>query len=472
MPEAKIPDILAIVGRRDPTLARAAGKVAQLVSAAGGRALLVGGCIRDALIGGEPHDLDIEVYGLDAERLEAALEAEFKLNKVGISFGVIKLSGVDIDVSLPRRENKIGRGHRGFMIEPDAELSFAEACARRDFTCNAMLYDPMSGELIDPHGGVRDIESRTLRQVGAAFAEDPLRVLRAMQFLARFNFTPAPELAEVCAAMTPEGLAIERVGGEWDKLLLQGNTPSRGLAFLRECKWVRYYPELEVLIDCPQYPLWHPEGDVWAHTLHSLDAAAQLRTGDVADDRVMMLAVLCHDFGKPATTQHEADGRITSRGHEEEGAEPTRRFIGRLYREAKLAAQVVPLVENHLKPYTFYYQKASARAIRRLAARVPRLDLLAATAQADSAGRPPTPVDIEPLTWFRQRIEELNVAREAPQPIIKGRDAIALGVSPGREMGRLIELCYEAQLDGAFSTPEQGVEFLTGLIAAAKQPEK
>lgn len=465
-----MPDVLAMAQKKSPANAECASRIGQIIHRAGGRAFLVGGCVRDAMRGVPPVDLDMELYGLPAERIIDLLSREFTLNLVGMSFGVIKISGVEVDVSLPRRENKTGRGHRGFLITPDAELSPKEASARRDFTINAMMWDVHSGELLDFHGGMSDLRGGILRQVSPAFVEDPLRVLRGMQFLARFNFTPAQELIDLCRTMTPEELAVERLGAEWEKLLLYGVKPSAGLSFLEHCNWLDYYPELAALNRCPQYPKWHPEGNVWQHTLHCLDAAAPLRTGRREDDRVMMLAVLCHDMGKPATTVIEPDGRITSRGHEEAGAEPTRSFIARLWRDAKLASQVIPLVENHLKPYSFFAQNASDKAIRRLALKVKRLDLLLAVAQSDSAGRPPTPVDMPPLEWFKRKIEELKIADSIPEPLIKGRHLIAYGMNPGRELGEAVRRCYEAQLDGEFDSPESAAAYLERLLGQTEKP--
>ena len=227
-----MPDILAMARAKSPANAECAFRIGQLIHQAGGRAFLVGGGVRDAMRGVPPVDLDMELYGLSAEQIIELLSREFTLNLVGMSFGVIKISGVDVDVSLPRRENKTGRGHRGFLITPDSELSPQDASARRDFTVNAMMWDVFSGELLDFHGGMNDLQNGILRHVSPAFVEDPLRVLRGMQFLARFKFSPAPELIELCQSMTPEGLAVERVGAEWEKLLLQGLKPSAGLDFL------------------------------------------------------------------------------------------------------------------------------------------------------------------------------------------------------------------------------------------------
>ncbi len=264
--------------------------------------------------------------------------------------------------------------------------------------------------------------------------------------------------------MTPEGLAVERLGEEWKKLLLKGETPSIGLHFLKECGWLKYYPELSCLDGCPQFKDWHPEGDVWQHTLHSVDAAAKLQSGTPNDDLILMLAVLCHDLGKPATTVHEDDGRITSRNHEDMGEKPTKRFLESLFRDKELPNQVIPLVLNHLKPYTFFYQQASDRAFRRLMTKVSRPDLLIKVAQADSAGRPPMEVDLPPLVWFRERVEALKLVDGAPKPLIQGRDVLARNVPAGRVVGELVKACYEEQLDGGISTFEEGIKYLENLI--------
>ncbi|MEA4862129.1 MAG: CCA tRNA nucleotidyltransferase [Victivallaceae bacterium] len=457
-----MPDLLSAVA--DRKAAEAAGLIAELAAKAGGTAYLVGGCVRDYLSGIAPHDLDIEVHGLAADTLTKLLAAHFKLNLVGSSFGVIKLSGVEVDVSLPRRENKTGQGHRGFMVDFDPTLTVAEAAARRDFTVNAIMFNLAENRLVDPHGGMSDLEKKVIRPVSGHFSEDPLRVLRGMQFIARFGYAPAPELIGACREMTPEGLAVERLGEEWKKLLLKGVKPSAGLEFLRETGWLKYYPELDAMVGCPQYHLWHPEGDVWTHTLLCLDAAAGMRSGNDADDLVFMLAVLCHDFGKPEVTEHEPDGRITSRNHEVTGGPPTRAFIARLWRDTALTPAVLPLVENHLRPYTFFYEHASDRAMRRLAVKVKRLDLLAKVAYADSAGRAPTPPDKPPIDWFLERANALEVAAAAPKPLILGRHVLAMGVKPGPEVGKITSRCFEAQLDGEFDDLPSGLEYLEKLL--------
>ena len=448
-------------------------EVAEIVRAAGGRALLVGGCVRDRLLGSIPADFDIECFGIAPDRLQAVLAGHFDLDLVGASFGVVKLHNFAIDVSLPRRETKLGLGHRAFGMEYDPALTVREASARRDFTVNAIYQDPLTGEIIDPWAGRVDLDRKVLRHVSDHFREDPLRVLRGMQFVARFNLRPASETIAVCRTMEPEGLPPERLFGEWAKLLVKGVRISSGLAFLRETGWVRHYPELAALIGCRQDPEWHPEGDVWNHTLCCLDAFAEARDRNLplaADEALVVgLAVLCHDFGKPATTAYDPTRkRIRSLGHDEAGVAPTLSFLRRLTNEERILKEVPPLVRLHMRPFAMWKDQASDAAIRRLAAQVVRIDRLIRVAAADDAGRPPFPRDPAALEWLEAQAERLRVADSAPKPLVRGRDLIALGLKPGAEFGKILKTAYEAQLDGKFATHEEGVAFLQKAVRSAK----
>jgi tRNA nucleotidyltransferase (CCA-adding enzyme) len=437
--------------------------------AAGGRPYLVGGAVRDALLGLPVKDFDVEVFGLSAEDLRVVLAEAGRVDAVGEAFTVFKVSGLPgldgaVDVSLPRRDSKVGPGHRGIAVEGDPALGPAEAARRRDFTINALLYDPQTRQIVDPHGGREDLRARVLRAVDArTFGEDPLRALRAVQFAARFELTVDEATARLCAAMPLRELPAERVFGEMEKLLLRARRPSRGLALLREWGLLEVVaPELIPLADTPQDPEWHPEGDVWTHTLMAVDQAVPLLAElDPPRALTVMLATLCHDLGKPATTRFE-DGRIRSRGHEDAGLDPTTRLLDR-WRVHTLGgydvrAQVLGLVGNHLKPGQLYddRDRVSDGAIRRLARKC-EPDLLYRVARADCLGRTGdfAPVAME---WFRERVKALDVAHRPPEPLLLGRDVVALGVPPGPEVGRILREVYERQLDGAVTTPEQARE--------------
>lgn len=432
-------------------------EIARRVRDAGGRALLVGGCVRDRLFGGQPKDFDFEVYGLSPERLKATLAQAFALDLVGASFGVLKVKGHDIDVALPRRETKLGLGHRAFEMACDPDLSLEEASARRDFTINAIYRDPLTDEILDPWDGRADLAQRRLRHVSPHFAEDPLRVLRGMQFIARFGLRPAQETIRLCRTMTPEGLAPERLMGEWSKLLVQGVWISHGLAFLRSVNWVNYYPELKRLIGCRQDPEWHPEGDVWNHTLDCLNRFARRRDAehDTKDEALLVgLAVLCHDFGKPSCTRYDpAKRRIRSLGHDEAGVAPATSFLRRLTREERLLRDVPELVRLHMRPYAMWRAQSSDAAVRRLATQVCSIEALVRVAAADNTGE-------EACQWLLSAAHRLAVADAAPKPLVQGRDLIARGLRPGPRFGEILKRAYEAQLDGQFATMADGLAYL------------
>ncbi|MGF1531283.1 MAG: CCA tRNA nucleotidyltransferase [Puniceicoccaceae bacterium] len=455
-----------------PELLAPALSLGRHVAEASGRLLIVGGAVRDALLGYTPKDLDLEVFGIPTEKLESILPRVAPFDPVGKSFSVYKLKNLPIDVSLPRLETLIGTKHTDFAVEANPHLPLEVAAQRRDFTINALSWDPLNEELIDPCHGLDDLHSRTLRHVSHKFAEDPLRVLRAAQFVSRFQLQVDPETLTLCRKLGQEGLSSERLFEEWKKLLLQGEKPSLGLRFLRDVGWLRYYPELLRLVDCPQDPEWHPEGDVWTHTLHCLDAFARSRTGDPHTDLIVGLAVLCHDLGKPATTVLSR-GRLRSPGHEEAGIEPTRSFLARLTRETELL-QIVPLlVSEHMKPSELFKAQASHAAVRRLALRVGRLDLLARVVNADIDGRPPIPPgDYRATEWLLHTAESLSVQAGKPIPIIQGRDVLALGLPPGPPVGRLLQACFEAQLDGVFETHADGLNYLRQLLRTASPPQQ
>ena len=443
----------------DPVLAGLLRQIEPLIRRAGGRTWLVGGCVRDLVLDRQPRDLDLEIFGLSPGQLHALLSERFTVQFVGKAFGVFKLQGLPVDISIPSRLLIDSNSVLGLLRQSDPNMDIDEALARRDFTMNAMAWDPDTLDLRDPFNGRADLEAHVLRHVSERFAEDPLRVLRGMQLAARFELTAAPETIAFCQTLTQDGQPSERLWEEWKKLLLQGVKPSLGFQFLSHCGWLRFHPELAALQGCEQDPGWHPEGDVWIHTLHCLDWFATERTGNQSDDLVVGLAILCHDLGKPATTKHEFD-HITSRGHEPEGEAPTRRFLERLTNQEELINEVVSLVLCHLRPRALYDGKASDSAVRRLAKHVQRIDRLVRVARADHAGRPPKPFDGFPAgEWLLNKARQLEIEDHAPTPLVMGRHLLEMGVQPGPDMGKLLDACYEAQLDGLFSTLNEGLSY-------------
>lgn len=448
-------------------------KLAETVRENGGRAMLIGGCVRDKLMGVEPKDHDLEVYGIEAGRLKEILESFGTVHTVGEAFTVYKL-GSDLDVSLPRRERKTGRGHKGFTVEGDPDMTFEEASRRRDFTINAILEDPLTGEIINPYGGREDIDKKILRAISAeTFPEDSLRVLRAAQFAARFEFDIEPATVEICRKIDVTDLPSERVWGELEKILLRAKKPSIGLDWLYKLGVVeQIFPELQSLVGVPQEPAWHPEGDVDVHTLMVADEARKLIDGlPYAKQVAVMLGAVCHDFGKPPTTQF-FDGRWRSHSHDVAGIEPTITFLDRLgiytIGGYDVRNQIIQLVRYHLKPGEYYKAKSPVGdgAFRRLARKI-EPDLLYRVAKADSLGRnpdwlpPEKRFGSEAQEWFIEKVRELNVEERAPDPILMGRHLIELGLEPGPLFKKILEGVYELQMDGKVTTLEEG-------LAAAK----
>ena len=469
------PDLELDLSPLGKSLREAVLEIAATVKGCGGRALMVGGSVRDLVSGlRQIKDVDLEVFGIEPARLQEIVGAKYPFDPCGVSFGVLKIKHLDIDLSLPRRESKRGEGHKGFAIDSDPFLSIPEAAMRRDFTINAMYYDPLSGELVDPCGGLADLKHKVLRHVSGKFAEDPLRVLRGMQFISRFDLVPAPETLDICRHISIEGLPPERLFEEWAKLLLKGVAISKGLEFLRSTGWVKYFPELERLIGCPQDPKWHPEGDVWNHTLMCLDAFAKRRIQDRYEDLVVGLAVTCHDFGKPLTTVLDpVSGHIRSLGHDEKGVEPTLSFLKRLTNEERILRDVPPLVARHMQPFAMWKQRSGDAAIRRLALKVGRIDRLVRVARADEEGRrfenPGGSSGGEDLAWLEDAAERLRLADSKPVPILMGRHLISLGYKPSAAFSTMIGKCFEAQLDGKFDDLDGAIAYFKAHIA--KSPE-
>jgi tRNA nucleotidyltransferase (CCA-adding enzyme) len=441
-------------------------EIASDINRAGGAIYLVGGWVRDLLLDLPCHDYDLEVYGLDMERLFNILVRHAKPNLVGKSFGVItmRVEGLNFDFAFPRTENKTGPGHKGFAVTSDPSLTFAAASSRRDFTINSMGIKIPEMELVDPHGGLRDLKAKLLRHVSPAFSEDPLRVLRAVQFAARFELDIAPDTQELCRSLPLAELPMERIYGEFKKLLLKPRRPSLGFEWMRKLGLLSYFPELEALIGVQQEPEWHPEGDVWIHNNMVIDEAAKLRRDEYGefDNMALMLGALCHDFGKPASTVF-SEGKWRSPAHDVRGEAPTRSFLDRLTRETALVDQVVVFVREHLKPAMLYKARADVKpsAIRRLALRVD-IEKLVRVARADHFGRTTPDAlarEFPAGEWLLEQSRLLNVLAERPKPFLTGKFLLGLGMKPGREMGKLIAESFELQLEGELADLEAAQEW-------------
>jgi len=414
------------------------------------KAIVVGGSVRDHFLKLPHKDYDIEVYGLKSmDILENILRIYGSVNRVGKSFGVLKFfyDGEEYDFSFPRTEQKTGKGHRGFAVEVDGALSFKEAARRRDFTVNALGYDIEEKCFLDPFNAKKDMENRILRHIDDdSFIEDPLRVYRAVQFCARLGYDLAEETKDLCRQMLEAGmleeLPKERVYEEFKKLLLKAPRPSIGFELMRELGVLRYFPELEALIGVPQDPESHPEGDVWVHTMMSLDAMAGLcRSGCPHSDNPnmdkeklkMFFTTLCHDLGKAVTTTIDEEGNIRAIGHEKTGIELTERFMYRLTSEHSFIEGILPLVEHHLKPSQFYKEGTKKESLGGY---------------------------YEAGEWLLEKAKALGVQNKPLENLLQGRDLINLGLEPSPQFKTILEKVYELQIDGVLSTKEEALAYV------------
>lgn len=444
-------------------------RIVESVVAAGGRALLVGGAVRDFIsTGAAPKDFDVEIHGLSVDTVKSLLSQFGDVKAVGESFGVLKLTdaeGNEFDFSLPRRESKQGKGHKGFIVELDETMTPREAASRRDFTINSMMFDLATGELDDPFNGQQDLELGILRHTSEAFADDPLRPLRAMQFAGRFGFTVAPETCELTRTLVKEfhTLSVERVWGEWHKWATKSRFPSKGIQALVDMGWDVLFPEIAVLKGLEQDEQWHPEGCVLSHTMHTVDAALEIadRDGLTGDDRAIALfGALCHDFGKDTTTSTNEDGRIISHGHDRAGVPIAEAFMTRIGAPNSFIAAVPALVGEHMVHVS---GNLCAKGVRRLADRIDgktTIEMLDRIIEADHCGRPPLP-KAHPAPELMQLARELAVERSKPKPILMGRHLISLGMKPGNVFGVLLKEAYEMQLNGLICDEHQALEWVS-----------
>jgi len=437
--------------------------VCRSIGKAGGRAWLVGGCVRDLLSGIQPKDFDLEVYQLNAARLQEVISPLGRCQQVGKQFGVLKLwhNELEIDIALPRQEIKTGSGHRGFDIECNPDLTPQAATLRRDFTINAMMLEPLSGDLLDLHHGREDLQNKLLRHVSEAFTEDPLRPLRGMQFAARFQLKLAKETAALCRQMLPEAASLpaSRIWQEWQKWA-HAPHPSCGLEALQDSGWLELYPELATMRDCPQDPAWHPEGDVWKHTLQVVDWAAHIALRNSLDDEsreYLLFAALCHDIGKPETTVTYENGRIGSPKHSEIGVKLSNQFLASIKAPKRIAQYIAPLVHNHM---THMNSEPTARSVRRLAHRLQPADieLWEMLVEADASGRVPAAPSRPALLWLTLATEMAHHNSE-PVAILTGQMLLDLGAPAGPEMGKLLKMAYSAQLDGIINDKTSAISW-------------
>lgn len=441
-------------------------KMCQHIISSGGKPFVVGGAVRDHLMGLEPKDFDVEVFGMSFADLSKALESFGKPNMVGASFGIIniRVDGESFDFSIPRRENRIGVGHKDFMVQVDPSMTVEDAAARRDFTINAISFDVANGVIVDPFNGKDALEAGFLIPTSNAFAEDALRVLRGMQFAARFELEATFGCIVACSKMLPDFKALpkERIWGEWEKWALKGVNPHLGLWFLGRVGWFDAFPEIGALHGVLQDPEWHPEGDAFRHTGLVCNAAADIASRDNLNDfdrLVLMFAALCHDFGK-ATCTIVKDGRIRSPGHAQEGMPIADKFLQSIGCPNAIREQVIPLVGEHMAHIGMEVNK---RNLRRLSLRLgpANIEQLLRVIEADMSGRPPKPKGLPAeCEAIREMAKDLSIDKGGPEAIVMGRHLIGIGIKPGPEMGLILKECFEAQMEGVFDSLEGGLNWI------------
>ena len=470
-------------------VSKAGNEVINELKKEGYTSLIVGGAVRDALNGIPPKDIDIEVYGISYKNLEKILEKHGKTDLVGKEFGIIKFKdnqGNEYDFSIPRSESKIGVGHKDFKVKVDPDMTPKEAARRRDFTWNALAYDPTTKTIHDYFGGIQDLKEGVMKHTSEQFAEDPLRILRALQFQGRTGYNIDPKTLKLMREMVKEGamtnLAVERVSEEWMKWAIKGSSPALLFSFLRDTGLMPKFGDLAKLSKTKQDPEWHPEGGVELHTGLVMEAAVEIadREGLTGDDRaVLIFSALLHDVAKPATTRVETEGkkkgRIISPGHEEMGGTMAREILKGLGIKKSIVDKVAVLIENHLQHVSIANEKANPqKAARTLAKKLAKggtnIKQLLYLVEADMSGRPPLPKGLGEKGEILQELAEGVGVTESVEPdILLGRHLIELGVEPGPLMGKMLATAKEAQEEGLFKTAEEGKAWVKRNLLSPKK---
>ena len=422
--------------------------IALRAKALGGRAMLVGGCVRDALTGRQSADIDCEVYGLAPQALRS-LAAEFgEVDESGARYGIFSLKSAGIDLAVPRLERRTGPKHGDFDVRLDPALPFARAAARRDFTVNAILRDALTGEIVDPFGGQADLRRGVLRAVpGDGFAEDPLRVLRGAQFAARFRLSPDAKTLEKMRMMKTDALSPARVLGEMKKAMAS-DAPDVFFDVLRRADALRpWFGELAALIGVPQPPRYHPEGDAYTHSMRVLHAAAQKKARALRPE-AFVFAALTHDLGKAVSTARGEDGEWHACGHENTGVPLTRAMLGRLGVNREIIAYCENMCRLHMRTHICFYMNLGEGQTNLLfdESICPHDLVLLAVCDARGKGRRTEKSD-EEEQFLKERLAAYEKALSMPMP--SGDMLIARGMKPGRGMAQALNEARRLMLCGA-----------------------
>lgn len=421
-------------------------EIAASIDAAGGKVYYIGGFVRDQLLGLPNKDVDVEVHGVPVDTLYDILQQFGEVLTIGKSFGVYSIRGYDIDIAVPRKEKNTGRGHRDFEVYTDPFLGVEAAARRRDFTINALMQDVLTGEIVDCFGGQEDLKNGVLRHIDPeTFVEDPLRVLRAAQFAARFVFDVADETISLCSSIDISALPRERVETELEKALCKGRKPSIFFETLRKMDQLDYwFPELLDLIGLEQDPIFHPEGDVWNHVMNALDDAVEYR-GLVEEPFRFMLVPLVHDLGKIEATE-VVNGRIHSYQHEKIGMPTIDRFIRRITANISIIKYVKNMSEMHMRPNSIAFAKSSVKASNRLFDEaINPYDLILFSA-IDKSSESHKGEREENMKFLFERLDIYNELMSRPH--VTGNDLIDAGFEPGEDFKEILEYAHKLRLAG------------------------
>ena len=424
-------------------LARA---IAKVMDSHGGVCYYVGGFVRDSLMGSESKDIDMEVHGVSPDMLTDILSRFGEVISMGANFGIYNIKGYSLDIAMPRKETARGTGHRDFDVFVDPFIGTEKAAERRDFTINALMQNVLTGEIIDHFAGKADLEKGIIRHVNdSSFAEDPLRVLRAAQFAARFDFVVVEETVAICSKMDLTALSKERIETELEKALLKADKPSVFFEYLRKMNQLDYwFKELKDIIGVQQNPQFHAEGDVWTHTMMVLDEAAKYR--DKAENpKGFMLAALCHDYGKAICTE-VVDGRIRSIGHETKGLPLVETFLNRITSETKLINYVLNLCALHMKPNALAGMNAGVKSTNKMFDQAQDPTALVYMAMADNYGRIMANGIIPNEDLLFERLEIFNTIMA--KPYVQGRDLIEAGIESSEKFSEYLEYAHKLRLAG------------------------
>ena len=437
-----MPSLLTLAGERyEPDIPGRLLSIAGDIRSAGGRAFLVGGWVRDALLGKDCRDYDIEVYDLTQDELVPILKKYGRTNLVGKAFGVIHLAmkGLSLDFSFPRTESKVGYGHRGFVVHTDEKLSFKEAALRRDFTINAMGMELPELTLCDPYGGIDDLKKGLLRHVGPAFVEDSLRILRGVQFASRFALTLSPETVELCRTLTLADLSVERLFEEFKKWLLKPGKPSLGLRAFLDIRLDEFFPEV-----FPLRESWEDLGEM-LDNMENARRALVAEGNALSESQSMEFAFASFLCGNPETSL---------------------KFLERITNESHLLKNV-PLLLGAYSALPLGIV-SDVPSLRRLAVKLDGLKLLCLLVKATPRKFYAAAGDAEFPEKLWQAAADFDLLDIAPQPYLTGKMLMELGVKPGKQMGEIIKQSFELQLDGKIKNVDDAVAWARERLAVSQ----